>query len=125
MRSDAQITADLKAAYEAMEAEAKRLREDPRVQYPCTACRYCKQDGLLVDCRLDWECSNPLVKAFGKPKDIGTSWRVCIGVDDFKDKQGRQWRFPHPCGPEKALWQPKLTLLEKLIQFFSPDKEDA
>lgn len=103
MRSDAQITADLRAAYEAMEVEAKK----PSRKYPCVECRW-NRGGEIG------KCHNPLVKQFRKP-----DWNY----DRAERRRYVSITDSRLCGPEKALWQPKLTLCERIISFFTPSQK--
>ena len=65
---------------------------------PCETCRH--KEG--------WRCSQPLVKGFEK--------RGPYNMDDSDlDIKGLVYQL---CGPERALWAPKLTITIRIKEFF-------
>ena len=108
MRTEQQIQADLQAAYDAMEREARK----PERKWPCEECRWDR--GL----RGHGYCHNPLVKGLRKP-----NWNYDIA------KRGGYVSITDSrlCGPEKVLWEPKPTLCERFVELvqslFLPHKK--
>ena len=98
MRTREQIIADLEARYAELEAEAQK----PWRLRPCSTCRYGSGRGSTQKCR------EPLVVGFAE-KGFRWAW-------DCNDFSGHESKL---CGPEKALWQPKLTLWQRIINFLT------
>lgn len=101
MRTQEQIIQDCEKRYAELVAEKKRRDNDPIIQYPCKTCRWYSHDGEDGFCWGDkfpehHTCVAPLVKGFSKH-----------GL--------RISRYPHPCGREKALWEPKISILERIL----------
>ena len=117
MRTREQIIADCEKRFNEMRKGKETRESDPRFTHTCDNCRFCSGSSDFL-----WEaryCGEPLVRGFEPPHVLRhelykprTGWR---------DDQGRHWDFPHLCGPEKALWQPKLTLWQRFINFLTGD----
>jgi len=108
VRTEEQIQADLQAAYDAMEREARK----PERKWPCEECRWSR--GL----RGHGYCHNPLVKQFDRPEynfDVAKAGGFLPIVPSKL------------CGPEKALWEakpePKQTLCGRILSFLTPHKK--
>lgn len=123
MRTQEQIVADCEKRFAELTAELERINKDPNKSSPCRKCRWgsVTRDSCGDE---EWHCSEPLVKGFGDPVQCG-SWRNYrfSTVHHTDQRRGAandtKWRFPMPCGPEKALFQPKLSWWRKLIAIFS------
>jgi hypothetical protein len=95
MRTPEQINAELEARYAELKDEAARRKVDPKLNFPCHTCRWMTNE--------DWSakyCREPLVKGFG----FGERLSYFEGDD-----------LPALCGPEKALWQKRPTLAQRII----------
>jgi hypothetical protein len=92
-RTPEEIQAQLEARYAEMEAEAERMAKAALTA--CSTCRW--RHGAF--------CKQPLVTGV-KPKAILT-------VDAWKPKGDEAYL----CGPEKALWEPKLTRWQKFMEW--------
>ncbi len=127
MRTREQIIADCEKRYEELRAEKERQDSDPIIQRGCRSCRFCSRKGWELP---EWFCNEPLVKGLGDRVTVG-SWMVTEfnygrGKHHTERRPGKlpseiHWRFPMPCGPEKALWQPKPTLCQRIIAFLTGD----
>lgn len=105
-RTREEIMAQLEARYAELEAEKARRDVAPRLNFPCTTCRWFEagQTMAVVPITTDDKCTAPLVRGFD------ASWRL-----------GRPWvraehKIPPLCGPEKALWEPKLSFWQRFIE---------
>lgn len=110
MRTREQIIADCERRFAELQEEAERRKVDLRLTHPCETCRWQKYQ----------RCEEPLVKAFGKghrliPYMPSVEERKSL----WRDDKGLGWDFPTLCGPEKALWQPKLTIWQRIWQFLT------
>lgn len=102
MRTQEQIIVDCEAHYKKLKREKERRDEDPSIQFPCETCRWFR---ATDDEGREWHhehniryygtCTEPLVKGFRK---YGATARL----------------NPMPCGPEKALWEPKPSIWQRL-----------
>lgn len=124
MRTREQIIADCEKRFEELRAEKERRHADPLVQRPCHTCAHALRMGKSLP---EWTCCEPLVKGFGDAPMVGT-WRTTAFdygrlVQHTEKVAGCEtyWRFPMPCGPEKALWQPKPPLCQRIIAFLTGD----
>lgn len=105
MRTQEQIIADCEKRYAELCAEKERIYNDPQIQRPCPSCRFYSMVG---DDGFNWNedfpqyhtCTEPLVQGYRQ-------WGVRIGKRNP----------PFPCGPEKALWQPKLPWWKRFMQW--------
>ncbi len=109
MRTQQQITDDIEAAYQRLVEQKQHMDADPAIQHPCGTCRWYSMRG---DDGWKWDrhfphrhtCVCPLVKGFSE-------WGVELGV--------RHQNHPMPCGPEKALWTPRLSRLERIARWLT------
>lgn len=94
-RTPEQIMEQLEARY----AEMKREAENPKMMFPCKTCRWVYGSENFP------RCTQPLVVGFSREK---------------KSAMDGDWIIPDAtlCGPEKALWEPKLTRWQKLRDWF-------
>jgi hypothetical protein len=114
MRTREQIVADCEKRFEELRAEKERRDGDPRHIHPCATCRWAKGDYKPE------LCTEPLVKGFGEPHAFR---QYAISAEEYmrtwQDGEGRIWNFPKLCGPEKALWQPKPTWWQRIIEWLA------
>ena len=87
MRTQEQIIAQIEARYAELEAEAQK----PAIKWPCHKCRH--STSLF--------CYHPLIKGFGS---------AVAHMD-------RKYPEAHLCGQERALWEPELTILQKIAHW--------
>lgn len=116
-RTRDQIIQDCEDELERLRHKAELRRVDPLYTHPCTTCRFFKgqEDSLLGwDYRL---CTEPLVQGFGQPHQMYHSLEG--PRTGWQDDAGRTWVFPKLCGPEKALWRPRLSLWQKFIKLLT------
>lgn len=103
-RTQEQIIADCEAAYAELLADIDRKRaaeEAVRIEAAkpkCAGCRWHKP------AYLKGYCHQPLVKGVGAAPEA---------YDDYWGRQGKA----KLCGPEKALWEPKLRWWEKIFDW--------
>lgn len=90
-RTPEEIQAQLEARYMELEREAQK----PERLYPCSSCRWHEIPGKYD------RCYNPLVAGFE------------IGSYTFTDSTNAK----RLCGPEKALWEPKLTRWQRFMEW--------
>lgn len=93
VRTEEEIQAQLEARYRELEAEGRQQDTS------CVKCRW------VHSFQAGW-CLNPLIKGYGDGVHMG------LGNSD------RGKSIPPLCGPEKALWRPKLTLWQRLYNWF-------
>lgn len=96
--------AQLERRYAELEAEEARRKVDPKLNYPCKTCSHFVDErgsGIFGDIIGSTYCKNPLVVGFGRRHPIDLMF-------------GNKGAIPALCGPEKALWEPKLTLWQRL-----------
>lgn len=104
-RSQAEIIADCEAAYAELLADIERKRaaeEAARIEAAkprCVGCRWHKPTYLGVTCH------HPLVKGVGAAPEAYDA--------DYWGRNGKA----KLCGPEKALWEPKLRWWEKIFDW--------
>lgn len=103
MRTQEQIRADLESRYSEIEAEHMRRIQDPSMQRTCKSCRWCEDGGLG---KRHLKCREPLVIGFYKH-----GWTWAYDCNDITVDLAKL------CGPEKALWQPKPTLWQRIIEW--------
>lgn len=96
MRTQAEILAQCEARYAQLEAQYEEMKR--KSERSCATCRFGSGLGDAQKCR------EPLVVGFDKR---GFKW--AWDCNDFSQHQSAL------CGPEKALWQPKLKWWQKLI----------
>ncbi|MGL5736199.1 MAG: hypothetical protein ACRCYS_15145 [Beijerinckiaceae bacterium] len=95
VRTQEQIVAQC----EARMAELEQTAASPQMKFPCATCRWADKF------KAAW-CHHPLVKGFGEEFHMGM------------DRSGLPHkRYPPLCGPEKALWEPKLSLWQRLLNW--------
>lgn len=116
MRSREQIIEDCSKELDRLRQQAELRETDPRYTHPCTSCRfYVGTDGVFD--HKSRQCHEPLVKGFRLPHFMYHSlkgpWR------GWEDDQGQTWAFPTLCGKEKALWQPRLSLWQKIVKLLT------
>lgn len=125
MRTREQILADCEKRYAEMCAQKERIENDPNNRYSCRTCRWASSKVDICNDEV-WHCNQPLATGFDGPVLSG-HWsgpRINLPYhhEDHPDPtHGRKtkWKFPMPCGPEKGLWEPKLTLWERIVAIFS------
>lgn len=106
-RTQEQIIAQCEARYAALEKEAEAKREADRlaVERDKVACRKCRWvKGYDRNYPNLAQCTQPLVKGF----DLTDVYTYDSGYRDSRVSL---------CGPEKALWEPKPALWERVINF--------
>ena len=106
MRTREQQIKDMEKRFKEIKAEAERRASDPQIQMPCKTCRWASTRG---DNDFQWgpswndyylryfTCRSPLVVGYGKPPTLSSQ--------------------PMPCGREKALWEPKPTIIQRAIEW--------
>lgn len=103
-RTQEKIIAQCEARY----AELEREAASPHKQRPCKTCRF-RAHPIFE------HCTHPLIVGFGEP-----DW--CY--DKNRDRGFNLSNRGNLCGPEKALWEPKPTLSQRIINwFFKPWRE--
>lgn len=124
MRSREQIIADCEKRYLELKQEADRRSHDPLLTRKCQNCKFSSVEREDLP---QWTCNEPLVTGFDGPKTIASWARSDIGFQvkyDFVENKPNSlankiyWKFPMPCGPEKALWQRKPSWIERIINFW-------
>jgi hypothetical protein len=104
MRTPEQITASLEARYAQLRAEAERRKRDPEINMPCTTCRWHQVQYM------NELCLEPLTKGFGSGHIL------------------KSWGSPRPnhlCGREKALWEPRRSIIQRVIDWLLAPWRDA
>jgi len=91
-RTPEQIMAQLEARLAEMERDAAK----PERVFPCSACRWL--DGRT-------RCKQPLV--------------IGLGTWELNAEYGGEWRHAKLCGPEKALWEPRRTILQRIADWIA------
>ena len=92
VRTEEEIAAQLAARMAELEEQAVGIRS--MEELPCKKCRWSETSSFI-------KCHNPLIKGFGDAP--------------YVDNDGSFERNAKLCGPEKALWEPRLTLWERFI----------
>ncbi len=93
MRTREQIISDCEAAYQ-------RLKEEAESKVITNPCYECDHSILGV-----W-CDHPLVKGFGEQPFLGMEEEL-------------QPSNASLCGPEKALWEPRRSFLQRLFEWIT------
>jgi hypothetical protein len=96
VRSSAEIQRQLERRMAELEAEADRRNNDPLLLYPCETCRYSSPIGTDG---YRWHTPEHV-------KKYGTC--VCPLIKGFNPHGVLRNPIPPLCGPEKALWRPRL-----------------
>lgn len=96
MRTPEEILAQLEARY----AELQRQAQSPEMTMPCKTCRWSKYSETDHP-----YCEQPLVKGFST-NDKRAVDGVWLGTDATL------------CGPEKALWEPRLIWWQRFVEWF-------
>jgi hypothetical protein len=97
-RTPEEIMAQLEARY----AELERQAQSPEMTMPCKDCRWMHGRQEMPYCR------QPLVQGFSgrEKRAVDGGW---LGTDATL------------CGPEKALWEPRLSWWQRFVEwFFAP-----
>lgn len=108
MRTQEQIIQDCEEKYKEIQEEAEKRDNDPKIQKSCHSCKFCYRRS--VNLYNHYECEEPLVKGFKKEVFIGKQGRSLTDDDDA-------WSIPMPCGPEKALWKPKVSIFRRIYEY--------
>lgn len=75
----------------------EREAGSPAKQFPCRSCRWWR-DSIYE------HCTNTLVTGFNKPD---WCWDKHAGMN-----------ASYLCGPEKALWEPKRNIIQRIFDWF-------
>ena len=104
MRTREQIIADCEKRYEELQQQAglQKAKDEERARQKTFACRLCRYGSGLGNYQ---KCREPLVVGFD-PRGYAWAW-------DCKDGTNYDSKL---CGPEKALWRPKPTLCQRIIE---------
>ena len=92
-RTTEQIAAQIEARKAEIEAEA----QTPAYRFPCRTCKWQLQTLGSPSFPSLRHCSEPLVVGLDYPRPLDLS-------------------IPPLCGPERALWQPKLSWQQRLLR---------
>ena len=93
-RTAAQIATQIEARKAEIEAEALT----PAYRFPCRTCKWQREFGGSWTFPSWRYCKEPLVEGLEQPHDLR------MGI-------------PALCGPERALWQPKLSWWQRLLNW--------
>jgi len=100
-RTPEQIREQVEARY----AEMEREINSPAMQFPCKSCRWAAYGPGYHD------CIHPLV----------------MGIKHVRARAMDDWVRPDAtlCGIEKALWEPKLSIWQRIVDWFlQPWRDD-
>lgn len=99
-RTHEEIMAQLERRYSELKAETERRAVDPVLLYPCKTCRFRSGSDTFP------RCSNALVNGYDTESKDAVDYLIKHETNSLVRK--------HLCGPEKALWEPKLTWWQRL-----------